>query len=248
VRKPRVVASIEARMGSTRLPGKVLMDVAGKPALQRLVERLAAARLVDDMILATSTASADDTLAAWAAAHGLLCHRGSEDDVLARVVGAQHAAAGEIVVEVTGDCTLLCPEIIDLGVETFLAGGCDVVSNTAKPGFPLGADVQVFPLMLLKEVAATVDDPAAREHVSLYFYEHPERYRIIHLDPPERWRRPELRLQLDYPEDHAFIEAVYRALEPRLGPVFGLDDILDLLDARPELAAINAHCQEKAPR
>ena len=117
-----------------------------------------------------------------------------------------------------------------------------------NPGFPLGADVQVFPLHLLEHVAETVDDPAVREHVSLYFYEHPERYRVHHIEPKPRWRRPELRLQLDYPEDHAFLEAVYGALEPQLGPVFGLDAILDLLDERPQLAAINAHCEEKAAR
>jgi spore coat polysaccharide biosynthesis protein SpsF len=245
---PRVVASIEARMGSSRLPGKVMMDVAGKPAIERLVERLAAARLVDDMVLATSTAPADDALEAWATKYGLACHRGSEDDVLGRVVAAQQAMGGETVVEITGDCTLLCPEVIDLGIETFLAGECDVVSNTWKSGFPLGADVQVFPLGLLEEVAETVHDAAVREHVSLHFYEHPERYRIVHLEPPQRWRRPELRLQLDYPEDHAFISAVYTAVEPQLGPTFGLDAILDLLDARPEIASLNAHCEEKAPR
>jgi spore coat polysaccharide biosynthesis protein SpsF len=235
-------------MGSSRLPGKVLMDVAGKPAIERLVERLAAARTVDDIILATSSAPTDNALADWAAKRGMRCYRGSEDDVLARVVEAQRMAASDIVVEVTGDCTLLCPEIIDLGVETFFDRDCDVVTNARNPGFPLGADVQVFPLHLLEHVAETVDDPAVREHVSLYFYEHPERYRVHHIEPKPRWRRPELRLQLDYPADHVFLEAVYGALEPRLGPVFGLDAILDLLDERPQLAAINAYCEEKAAR
>jgi spore coat polysaccharide biosynthesis protein SpsF (cytidylyltransferase family) len=116
-------------MGSSRLPGKVLMPVAGRPALDRLVERLRAVPQLDDIVLATTTAPADDALADWAAAYGLACHRGSEDDVLQRVVEAQRSVDGEIVVEVTGDCTLICPDVIALGIETFLANDCDVVSN-----------------------------------------------------------------------------------------------------------------------
>ena len=247
--RPRFVASIEARMGSSRLPGKVLMDVCGRPALSRLVERLRAVDGLDDIVLATSTAPADDALEAWARREGVACFRGSEDDVLARVVGAQQSVGGEIVVEVTGDCTLLPPDIVELGIATYLANDADVVSNVGPvQTFPMGADVQVFPLKLLEEVAATVDDPAVREHVSLFFYDHPERYRIHYIVAPKAWRHPAWRLQLDYPEDHRMIEAVYRALEPHHGPVFGLAEIVTMLTARPEVVAINIDCEEKAAR
>jgi spore coat polysaccharide biosynthesis protein SpsF len=246
---PRVVASIEARMGSSRLPGKVLADVLGKPALARLLERLRAARRLDGIVLAATTAPADDALAAWAAREGLACYRGSEEDVLNRVVEAQRAAGGEIVVEITGDCTLLCPDLVDLAVDSFFANRCDVVSNAGPAlGFPMGTDVQVFPLALLEEVERTIDDPAVREHVSLYFYEHPERYRIVHLVAPARWHAPFYRLQLDYPEDLRFIRAVYGALEPLHGPVFGIEEIMALLRRRPELVDINRHCKEKSAR
>ena len=246
--KPRVIASIEARMGSSRLPGKVLMDVAGKPALTRLVDRLRGCRLLDGIVLATTTSGEDDALEAWARREGVDCHRGSEEDVLGRVVGAQMRMRSDIVVEVTGDCTLLDPGVIDLGIETFLGNDCDVVTNVRRASFPLGMDIQVFPLERLAEVARDVRDPAVREHVSLHFYEHPESYRIIHVFAPPAWRGPDLRFQLDYREDLEFIDRIFRHLEPIHGGRFGMDAIMALLRERPGLADINRHCEEKPVR
>lgn len=235
-------------MGSSRLPGKVLMDVGGVPALGRLVRRLRRAETLDAVVLATSTSPADDALAAWAAAEGLPVHRGSEDDVLLRVVEAQRGMNSEVVVEVTGDCTLLDPELVDMGVRTFLGNDCDVVHNVRDLSFPMGMDVQVFRLRDLEEVERTVRDPAVREHVSLHFYEHPERYRAIQLFAPRRWHAPDFRFQLDYPEDLRFIREVYARLEPEHGDAFGIEEIMALLRARPELVEINRHCEEKAAR
>lgn len=244
----RVVASIEARMGSSRLPGKVLMDIGGLTALDRLIHRLRACRRLDDIVLATSTGAGDDVLAQWATSAGVAVHRGSEDDVLQRVVDAQRAMNSDVVVEVTGDCPLLDPEVIDLGIETFFANDCDVVTNARVPSYPQGADVQVFRTADLAKVAATIDDPAVREHVSLYFYENPQLYRVIHLIAPTTAQSPDLRLQLDYAEDLAFIRAVYERLEPRFGATFGVTRILELLREEPALATINAHCEEKPVR
>jgi spore coat polysaccharide biosynthesis protein SpsF len=246
--KPRVVASVEARMGSSRLPGKVLSDIGGKPAILRLLDRLRRARMLDDIVLATTVHPSDDPLASTVEAAGVRCFRGSEEDVLNRVVEAQRMMKSEIVVEVTGDCPLLDPEVIDLGVTSFLEGGADVVCNVVRPSWPQGVDVQVFPLDALAEVEARVREPAVREHVSLYFYEHPERYRIRHLQAPENCRAPGQRLQLDYPEDQRLIREIYRRLEPKHGIAFGTAEILALLAAEPALAEINRHCEEKAPR
>jgi spore coat polysaccharide biosynthesis protein SpsF len=245
---PRVIASIEARMGSSRFPGKVLADIQGAPALTRLVRRLRRAEKVDDIILATSTSPADDALAAWADKERVPFHRGSEEDVLSRVVEAQTKMQADIVVEVTGDCTLLDPDIIDLGITTFLENACDVVANVRKASFPMGIDVQVFRLRDLSEIARTIHDPPVREHVSLYFYEHPERYRIIHLFAPARWQAPDHRFQLDYPEDHRFLCEIYRRLEPRYGDDFGIEEIMALLREEPTLVEINRHCLEKLTR
>lgn len=245
---PRVIASIEARMGSSRFPGKVLADIFGKPALMRLVERLRHCVRLDGIVLATSVAPQDDALEQWALSENVEYYRGSEDDVLLRVVEAQRKMKSDIVVEVTGDCILLDPEIIDMGIETFLENDCDVVSNVRKLSFPMGVDIQVFRLSALEEVAATVFDPAVREHVSLYFYEHPERYRILHLFAPKRWHAPHYRFQLDYHEDHAFLNEVYRALTPSYGDVFGIEEIMALLRQKPSLLNINSHCDEKSAR
>lgn len=245
---PRVFASIEARMGSSRFPGKVLADICGQPALTRLVKRLRRCKMLDGIILATSVSSTDDTLEKWANSERLPFHRGSEEDVLHRVVEAQRKMRSEVVVEITGDCILLDPEIIDLGVKMFLENDCDVVSNGRKPSFPMGVDVQVYRLCDLEEVERTIFDPAVREHVSLYFYEHPERYRIIHLFALHRWYAPNYRFQLDYPEDHQFITEVYRRLEPVYGDAFGLEEIMALLKREPELVEINRHCIEKPVR
>src|SRR6266851_10076426 len=134
--RPRIVASIEARMRSSRLPGKVLADINGVPALTRLVRRLRRCHLLDDVVLATTVNTADGALVEWAEANGVAAYRGSEEDVLARVVEAHRQMGSDVVVEVTGDCTLLDPEIIDLGVATYLANRCDVVTNVRNPSFP----------------------------------------------------------------------------------------------------------------
>ncbi len=245
---PRIIASIEARMGSSRLPGKVLMDIHGKPALARLVDRLRACKTLTDIVVATSTDARDDAIAEWARAYGVALFRGSEEDVLDRVAKAQSALASDIVVEITGDCPLLDPEVIDLGVESFLANPCDILTNARIESYPAGTDVQVYRLTALQDVAARITDAAVREHVTLYFYENPDLYRCIHLLAPASVRWPGLRCQLDYAEDLAFIRAVYADLMPTHGPVFGLPVLIDLLKRKPELAEINRHCIEKAAR
>jgi spore coat polysaccharide biosynthesis protein SpsF len=129
MKKPRVVVSIEARMGSSRLPGKVLMDLCGKPVIGWLVDRLRECRTVDEIVLATSTGKGDDVLAKWCTDNGVRCFRGSEDDVLKRVVDAHREAKTDVIVEITGDCPLTDPDVVDLGVETFLSNECDYLTN-----------------------------------------------------------------------------------------------------------------------
>lgn len=245
---PRVVASIEARMGSSRLPGKVLADIHGRPALARLHARLRQSERLDGIVLATTENPADDVLAEWADSAGLACFRGSEDDVLLRVVEAHRLMNGDVVVEVCGDTPLIDPGVIDMAIDTFSTNECDVVSTTWSPSFPQGIDAQVFPLRALEDVEAQVTDPAVREHVSLHFYENPARYRAIHLMAPPRWRAPELRCQLDYPEDLRFINEVYARLAPRFGDRFGIEEILETVRREPRLADINRHREERPTR
>lgn len=244
----RIVASVEARMGSSRLPGKVVMDVHGKPVIERLTDRLRTCKLLDDVVLATTNSPADDQLEEWGEKAGISVYRGSEDDVLDRVVRAHEEMSTDIIVEITGDCPLLDPAVIDLGIETFLANECDVVTNVRLPSYPEGSDVQVYHFDALKKVADTIDDAAVREHVSLHFYENPDIYRVVHLLAPRPWRLPGQRLQVDYQEDLEFVRAVYAHLEPQFGPLFGLSELVALLDRAPVLREINAYCQEKPIR
>lgn len=244
----RVIASIEARMNASRLPNKVLLDIGGEPALGRMVHRLQRCRGLDGIVVATTINPADDAIEAWAREVGVACHRGSEEDVLRRVVDAQRGMGADVVVELCGDCPLIDPDLVDLGVETFLARDCDVVTSAVEPSFPQGTEVQVFSLAALEEVADTVTDPAVREHVSLYFYENPERYHIVHLDAAPDQRHPEVRLQMDYPQDLELIRMIYARLEPLHGDAFGLGEIVRLLVQEPWLTAVNSACQEKPAR
>lgn len=247
-RPPKVVACVQARMGSSRLPGKTMADIGGRPVIGRLVERLQMAKRIDEIVLATSTNTKDDVLAEWAGWHRIACHRGSEGDVLRRVVEALRRAKGEIAVHVCGDTPLLDAAVIDGAVERFLEGGCDGVSNTWKLTYPQGVDAQVFRVDDLAEIADAVGDPAVREHVTLYFYEHPERYRIVHMTAPRDSRGAEYRFQLDYAEDLEFIRTVYARLEPEYGPAFATREIVALLARDSRLAEINRHCSERPPR
>ena len=231
----RVVASIEARMGASRLPGKVLADLAGRPALGRMIDRVRLARRIDDIVVATSVATADDRIEALAVGEGVACYRGSEADVLDRVVRAQEMMNADVVVELCGDCPLIDPEVIDRAVERFMAGDCDVVTTTAPQSYPQGLDVEVFTLAALETVAASDPDDEVREHVSLAFYRDPARYRIVNLEAPPALARPGLRLLLDYPQDLLFLSGVCAALDRSHGPRFSIAELLVLID-REELA------------
>jgi spore coat polysaccharide biosynthesis protein SpsF len=243
-----VIASIEARMAASRLPGKVMTNLHGGHSLARMTERLRDATSLDGLIIATSDGADDDAIARWAEGSGVAVYRGSEVDVLDRVRQAQRRLRADVVVELCGDCPLIDPELVDLAVWTFLNNDCDIVSTTRVASYPQGFDVEVFRLADLEEVADSVTDPAVREHVSLYFYEHPDRYRLINLLAPTPLKAPKLRCQLDYPEDQAFLEALLAELEPVKGRYFSLGDVVELLRDRPELSVINAHCEEKAAR
>ncbi len=236
---PQFIASIEARMGSTRLPGKVLEDIHGAPALSRLLRRLRQAKRLDGIILATTTNPDDDVLVEWADKEGIPHHRGSEEDVLARVVEAQQKMRSDIVVEICGDTPLLDPTVIDLAVETFAANTCHLVTTARVRSFPDGLDVEVFRLKDLLEVERTVSHRAAREHVSLHFYDHPQTYRIFDLTAPDGWSRPEIRLVLDEASDLKLIREIYQRLEPQWGDDFTTTDIIQLFDADPSLGDIN---------
>lgn len=245
--KPRIIASVEARMGSSRFPGKMISDVCGMPALGRVFQRLKRCRNIDGIVLATTTSTKDKVLTEVADSMGIPYYMGSEDDVLLRVVEAHRMMNSDIIVEITGDCTLLDPGVVDQGVRNYLCNHADVVCNTWSPSYPQGIDVQVFSLKLLESVEGKTNDPADREHVSLHFYEHQDEYTVFNFVAPERFHHPEYRFQLDYDEDYVFIKEIYSRLLPTKED-FGIEEIFALLEKNPGLLRINSHMTEKEVR
>lgn len=246
-RRPRIVCIIEARFNATRLPGKVLMPILGEPMLGRMVERLRRSRTIDDIVIATVTGTSDDALAAYSETLGVHVFRGSEEDVLDRVVRAARSQAADIIVETTGDCPLIDPGLVDKVVGDFLMGGANFVSNILPHTTPRGTDVRVFRASDLRDINDSSADPADHEHVSLHFWEHPERYicRNVETDLPEA--AASLRLTVDTPEDMELVRAIYAELYGA-NPAFTLADVLTLLDRRPDLAEMNRHVLQKPAR
>jgi spore coat polysaccharide biosynthesis protein SpsF len=242
--KKRIVATIEARMTSSRLPGKVLMQAAGKPMLQHMIERLQRVPSLDGVVVATTVNATDDPTCELAEGLGVGYHRGSEADVLQRVLDAARAHDVDVIVETTGDCPLIDPVLVEACVQGYLAAGVDYVSNILERTYPIGMDTQVFATDVLADVASRTSDPDDHEHVSLYIYRHPEIYTLKNMPGPPELSRPTLGLTLDTPEDYELLRAVFEALYPS-NPAFSLGDVLKLLDTDPRLAEINAHIRRK---
>lgn len=240
----RIVATIEARMTSSRLPGKVLMDAAGKPMLQHMIERLQKVPSLDGVVVATTVNATDDPVVELAEQLGVGCFRGSEDDVLKRVLDAARAHEVDVIVETTGDCPLIDPELVEACIQGYLAAGVDYVSNVLERTYPRGMDTQVFATDVLADVAARTDDPEDHEHVSLFIYRNPELYSLKNMPGGPELSDPELGLTLDTPEDFELIKRIFEVLYP-VDPDFRLADILALLKRDPELARINRHIERK---
>jgi spore coat polysaccharide biosynthesis protein SpsF len=232
-----VLAILQARSGSRRLPRKVMQEILGRPMIERQIERVRRAACVDDLIVATTDDPSDDALADLCAGLGVGCHRGEVDDVLSRFVGAARGRGEEWLVRLTGDCPLADPAIIDAVVREALAADADYVSNVLVPTFPDGLDVEVIRRSVLERADREALLGSEREHVTPYIYKHPELFRIAELRSPQdlsahRWT-------VDEPQDLAFVRAVYARLYDA-DPAFSMGDVLALLAREPSLALVNA--------
>ena len=217
-----VSAVVQARMTSSRLPGKVLAEIAGRPALQLLVERMRMATELQELRIATSADRSDDPVAELATRLGLPVTRGPLDDVLGRYRLALDESSADAVVRVTGDCPLIDPAVVDEAVSRWRSGESDYVSNTVDPRtYPDGLDVEVVSAVALREADAKARDAYEREHVTAFVRHRPDRYaaEAMTLDPPHG----ELRITLDTPEDLELI----RAVAEDAGPAAGLHDLID---------------------
>lgn len=229
-----VLAVLQARMSSTRLPGKVMRPILGEPMIARQIERLRRARRLDRIVIATSDQPDDDVLAEEGARLGIPVFRGALADVLDRFHGAI-AAQGERdqVVRLTADCPLADPALIDACVARQLESGADCTHVGPGWSFPRGLDVEVVRVAALEAAWAESADPYEREHVTPFIYRRPERFRIeaVTRSPPLRYR-----WTVDTPEDFAFVTAVYEDLYPR-DPAFTTEDVAAWQARNPDKAA-----------
>lgn len=236
LKTPRVVAIIQVRMGSTRLPGKSLLDICGKPLLLHVIERIAAARCVREVAIATTTDPQDRALLELGSAHGIRGYAGSADDVLDRYYQAARTFQADIIVRVTADDPFKDPGVTDRIVQCLLDDpGLCYASNTVKPTFPEGIDIEAFTFAAIERAWREAKLPSEREHVTPYIWKNPDKFRVLNVENDEDLSR--LRWTIDYEADLEFARAVYAALYK--GQVFGMSEIVAFLRSHPEIAAIN---------
>jgi spore coat polysaccharide biosynthesis protein SpsF (cytidylyltransferase family) len=245
MQEQKVSAIFQVRMGSIRLPGKVLMDIEGKPLLQHVVDRVRRSRYINEIILATTTDGRDISIIEFARKQSLKYFAGNEDDVLDRFYQCARKFAADIIVRITPDDPFKDPEIIDAAIETFIKNRdiLDYVTNTLPPSYPIGLDIEVFSFQSLEKAWREAEKPSEREHVTPYIWNHPELFRIRNFNYKDDISH--FRWTLDTEADLLFAREIYRRLYKEK-PGFLMDDILDVVKREPDLLKIN-RCDEKYP-
>ena len=234
-------AIIQAHMGSTRLPGKVLLNIGDRTMLARVVRRASRAKTLSAVVVACSTEPGDEAIVRECERLGIGYFRGSDSDVLDRYYQTSRAFPSDAYVRITSDCPVIDPEVIDHVVNAFAAGGFDYASNTVQRTYPRGLDTEVFTAEGLARIWREAKEPYQRVHVTPYFYQNPQLFKLGYVT--QEVDQNEMRWTVDTPDDLRFIKAVYEALGG--GDEFTWRDVLELLERRPELAAINQHVQQK---
>jgi spore coat polysaccharide biosynthesis protein SpsF len=238
----KLLVVIQARLGSTRLPGKVLLPLAGQPLLSRMVERVRAATTPFEVCVATTTRTEDDAIVDLCRRIGVECHRGHPTDLLDRHYQAAVAHRADAVAKIPSDCPLIDPGVIDRVLGAFLEDGeaHDLVTNLCPPTYPDGNDVEVMPMSVLAQAHREATKSWEREHTTPFIWDQPERFRVRNVT----WETGQdfsatHRLTIDYPEDYRLIRTVYDLLWSPERPIFRLSEILEVLE-RPALRTINA--------
>ena len=237
----KITAIVQARMGSTRLPGKVLMNLGGETVLARVLRRLGRASRIDGVVVATTDTARDDEIGTECARLQVSCFRGSEHNVLDRYLRAAEQFRSDMIVRVTADCPLVDPEMVDEVVAACITRDVDLSCNDAPHTFPRGLDVEAFTVETLRRVQDMAEQPYQREHVTPVVYERPDIFRIYSVRGDRDLSH--LRWTVDTPEDLTLTRAIYAHFENR--DDFGWREALELVDSHPELAEINAHVAQK---
>jgi spore coat polysaccharide biosynthesis protein SpsF len=238
----KIAAIIQARMGSTRLPGKVLLDLGGETVLARVVGRLRRATRVDKIVVATTNSVADDAMVRECHRLQVSSFRGAEDDVLDRYYQAARMCAAEAVVRITSDCPVIDPELVDETVGRFIEEQGDYASNSFSRTYPRGLDTEVFTMGALERAWRDARQPYEREHVTPFFYEHPEFFRLVSLCG--RIDYSQYRWTLDTADDLELLRAIYERFSSR--DDFRWTEVIQLMEREPELAELNSRVVQKA--
>jgi glutamate-1-semialdehyde 2,1-aminomutase/spore coat polysaccharide biosynthesis protein SpsF len=236
-RNGSVVAIIQARMGSSRLPGKSLAEIENRPMLWHVIERVKRARLIDRVVVATSTSPGDDAIEAMCRENDVHCYRGSENDVLDRFYGAAREEKASQVVRITADCPLIDPEVIDRVVRRFQCGDLDYASNAMIRSYPDGLDTEIFSFIVLEQAWREARKSSEREHVTPYLRS--EKFRTANIESDAASPHPHYRWTVDEAADLEFIRAVYKAFRNKGS--FGMKDVLQLIEENPGLEKINSN-------
>ncbi|MAE81180.1 MAG: acylneuraminate cytidylyltransferase [Flammeovirgaceae bacterium] len=236
------VIIIQARVGSTRLPNKVLTDIANKPMLQRVVERCSRSTNADTVMVATTNNADDDPIVKLCESIGTPVYRGSEEDVLDRYKQAADMIQADVIVRVTSDCPLIDPEILDQAITKFEEVKPDYASNVIERTYPRGLDCEIFSRSVLDRVWNEAKQKHEREHVTPYILENPEKFTVLSIvgdtnESTHRWT-------VDTPEDLKLVQAIYAELGE--DGAFDWKQILDFLEQNPEILQLNAGIEQKS--
>lgn len=231
-------------MGSSRLPGKVMSNIDGKPMLWHVINRLRKAKKIGEIILAIPDTEENDVLEKFAKENNVKYFRGSEKDVLSRYYCAAKKFKIDMILRITSDCPLVDPELADLLIEKHLNSGADYTSNVQKRTFPRGLDMEVFNFEALEKAHKKAGENYQREHVTPYIYEHPEIFNLRSVGAEGKLKNPDLRLTVDMKEDLELVREVYKRLN-KPEEIFGTEKIIDLFSEKPELAEINKDVRQK---
>ena len=252
----KIIATIEARMTSSRLPGKVLRPLAGKPMLQWLIERIRPARQIDEIVIATSRDESDDSIELFAARMGVSCFRGSLNDVLGRVTRCAESYHADLVVKLSGDNPLCHYKLIDAMVSNFTEFKCDFLGTTfmrfsptwdVPVTFPLGFGVAIIPVKILQETERLAEAPDDRESVVKYIIDRPYKYKLGDFQAEEEFsalNRPELRLTVDTRKDFELMEYIFSSLSSKSW-LFPIEEAIVFLDRHPQIRDINKDVKQK---
>jgi spore coat polysaccharide biosynthesis protein SpsF len=243
----KISAIVQARMGSTRLPGKIMKIISGHPVLWHVIDRLKHSKKLNNVIIATTILKEDDVVENFCKENNILFFRGSVEDVLSRYFLTAQKFGCENIVRITSDCPVIDPEIIDNMIEEFFAANgkktnIDYLSNSLEKTFPRGLDSEIFTFKTLEKTFNEASKLYEKEHVTPYIYQHPELFKLKNYSSSKNYS--DLRWTLDTEEDFQLIKEIYSNLYNR-NSIFLFNDILNLMEKKPNLKNININIKQK---